>query len=312
MNNKKLTFLIFGKIPPPKGGVTVSIQNLIESLKVRNIHSEIISFSHLWKFNKFDIGHIHYSRKIKVIVAILLSKLLTKKTIVTKHGANFHPKNNGLDKLILYLCDGMIVLNEDVYQRILQKKNLILLPPIFKEGINLHTHSTQTYLQKEKNQNYLLLYASHKAYIQREEVYGVHFILELFAELPSNVVLVFLDPSKAYASDVKNMHHSKLIYMDGYVNFKQLVSEVNLYIRPTSTDGNSIATLEALVMGTPVLASDCIQRADNIQTYKLHDKADFVLQLNKLLDNKNKPSHTFKALSIQNYLDFCQTILKGS
>ena len=134
MSNKKLKFLIFGTTPPPKGGVSISILNLIKALKSQNIEVELISISNIFKFKQFDIAHIHYSKRWKVLLAIIIGKTLAKKCIITKHGAEFYPQKVIWDKTILTLCDGMIALNSEVYKRCINKKYIIKLPPIFKEG----------------------------------------------------------------------------------------------------------------------------------------------------------------------------------
>ncbi len=306
-----LKFLIFGKIPPPIGGVTISIQNLRTALKSKGFFSELISKSNLLEFKKFDIGHIHYSKQWKVLAGILLSKLLCKKTIVTKHGAGFYPKKLLLDRLILSWSDGMILLNQEVYERCLHKKQIIKLAPIFKEGvIEKNSDSTPSYFKKNDNFKYILLYAVGKTYINNQEVYGVHFILNLLSKLDKNIQLIFLDPSGEYQEDIAKYTLPNIIYLNNYVDFNALVRQVNLYIRPTTSDGNSVATLESLANGTAVLASDIVERNEHVVTYKTYDQEDFIRKLNQLMKHEPK-DHTFTLHSIDDYIDFCNTILNN-
>lgn len=309
MSKKNLNFLIFGSIPPPHGGITISILNLITALKSLNIDTELISKSNMFKFKKFDIAHIHYSKRWKVLLAILLGKALAKKTIVTKHGAGFYPQSIIWDKMILRLSDGMIVLNDEVYKRCVDKKNLIKLPPIFREGIQTNNGKVQTYVKKEPHIKYILLYAGGKVYIDNKEVYGVNFTLNIIDKLPKNIKLILVDPSNAYHEELKNYSSSKLIYFNTYIDFNLLVQDVDLYIRPTSSDGNSIATLEALSQGTAVLASDVVQRDENIHTYAYDDEKDFLLKINQLLYNKSHLER-IRFKSIEEYLEFCKKIQK--
>lgn len=304
-----MKFLIFGQLPPPVGGVTISIKNLTTALSSLNIHNEIIRPNHLLKIKSFDIGHIHYSRRTKVLLGILLSKLLCKKTIMTKHGAGFYPKTNLWDKIFLHLIDGIIVLNDEVYHRCLHKKNLIKLPPIFEEGILNNKTNQPSYFKKENGFKYLLLYASNKAYIDNKEVYGVHFILNLLDKFDEDIKIILLDPNAAYQEDINTITSKKLIYIDKFVDFNALVSTVDLYIRPTTSDGNSIATLEALSAGIPVLASNVVERDKNILTYEVLNEKDFISQVKTLL-SKETPQERYKFETVQAYLDFCTTILK--
>ena len=308
MSKEKLKFLIFGTPPPPSGGVSISVKNLITALESINIHVELLSKSNLFQFQKFDIGHIHYSKKWKVLVAILLSKLWAKKTIVTKHGAEFYPKNIIWDRLILNLSDGIIVLNDEVYNRCSEKKHLIKLPPIFKEGVIRIQKKNKNYFIKEKEFKYLLIYASGKVFIDNKEVYGLQFVLDLLNELNQNIKVIFLDPSGEYKEDIELSNSSKIIYIDEHINFSTLVSNIDLYIRPTTSDGNSVATLEALSVGTPVLASDIVERDDNSITYKTHDKKEFIEKVHTLLSQTHE-NNSFELKSIQEYINFSLKIL---
>ena len=38
----------------------------------------------------------------------------------------------------------------------------------------------------------------------------------------------------------------------------------DIYLRPTNTDGNSISILEALSVGSSVVASDCVERPEEL------------------------------------------------
>jgi len=303
MNQEKISFLLFGKIPPPIGGVTISIQNLRVSLDTIGLENCLINKSHLLSFKKYDIGHIHYSKKWKVIVAILLSHVLCKKTIVTKHGAEFYPSSKILDKIILMLTDGMIVLNKEVYKRCIEKKNLIKLPPIFKEGIVGKKSSKNQYFKRKAGYKYLLVYASGKVYIDGNEVYGISFSLEAVKKLSVKTILIVLDPKGEYENEVKEVT-SSIIYLNEYIDFNSLVSNVDLYLRPTSSDGSSIAVLEALSHGIPVLASDVVERGENIEIYKHENKEEFIEKIEYLLNNKLSNS-SVELPSIKSYVEFC-------
>jgi glycosyltransferase involved in cell wall biosynthesis len=233
---------------------------------------------------------------------------LCKKTLVTKHGANFYPQNSLLDKLILNLCDGIIVLNKEVLKRCQFKKNCIKLPPIFYEGVERKKEDKREYFCKENGFFYLLLYASRKAYINNQEVYGVTFVLELLESFPNNIKVILLDPSSEYEFDVKNYETENLIYLNRYVNFKNLVSQVDVYLRPTSSDGNSVATLEALSHGIPVVASDIVERDLGVVCYQTGNKKEFIEQIKHVLQNKKK-SNDFKLESISHYIKFCNKVM---
>lgn len=308
--SQKISFLFFGKMPPPIGGVTISIKNLRIALKNKKHTTQIISFSDLLRVKKFNIGHVHYSKKYKVVLGILLGKILCKKIIVTKHGANFHPQKNFMDKIILNMSDGLIVLNNEVFQRCKEKGNCIKLPPIFKEGIEKIKKTNENYFSKEEGYHYILLYASRKEYINNKEVYGVTFTLQAMKHLSKNIKLILLDPSEEYKNDLKNYNRENIIYINKYIDFNNLVSQVDIYIRPTSSDGNSVATLEALSHGTNVIASDIVERTSGVLCYKADNENDFITKIKYMLQNK-KQNNNFKLQSIDMYIDFCNKVLNS-
>jgi len=232
-----MRFLIFGRLPPPVGGVTFSNLNLINSLKSQNIYSEIFSIKTLFSFKRFDIGHIHYYKSWKVFIAIIFSKLLCKKTIYTSHGVEFYPKENLDERAIIYLIDGMITLNQEVYNRCieLKKENVVKLPTLYREGVLPQKSETKSLLSKKEFYKYILMYAFNKRYKDGKEVYGCKFVLNLLDNLPTDTILVFINPTGEYKEDIPK-ESDKIIYIDRVVDFNSLLKEVDLYIRPTNFD----------------------------------------------------------------------------
>jgi len=303
------SILIFGSLPPPIGGVRESVLNLKKSLDSRGIENKIFSIKDVLSFKKFDIGHINFTKKWKVVVAILLAKFSCKKVIFTSHGETFYKNKRYIDRVILFLLDGLIVLNDEVFGRCCFSGNVIKLSPVYKEGFSsIKSISNKMILNRKSDKKYILLYAYGKVFEGNIEIYGCQFIFNLIKKLPKNYILVFVDPKGEYTDDVKSVSPKQIVYLDRYVDFKQLLVESDIYIRPTNFDGNSIATLEALGLGVPVLASDAVERDKSIVLYKTGSEYDFLIKLKYLLENKKKKSD-FNHKSIDEYINFCNSIL---
>lgn len=303
------TLLIFGTLPPPIGGVTISLKNLFKSLSSKK-NKEVFLFSKntIFKFKRFDIGHIHYLKRWKIIVAILISNFICKKTILTYHGVDFYPEKNLLDRLILFLLDGIIVLNKELFNKCIEyQPKIIKLTPIFEEGITDDSEEN-LYFRKLEDKKYLLLYAFDKVYTDNIEVYGCNFILNLFNELPENFILVFIDPKSAYENDISEIPSNKIIYINKYVKFTNLLKNVDIYLRPTNFDGNSVATLESISLNTPVLASNSVERNEAIFLYQNNNKIDFIEKLISIIENKQENNISFKIDSINKYIEFCESL----
>jgi glycosyltransferase involved in cell wall biosynthesis len=288
--------VIFGTIPPPIGGVTKSIENLLNALIVKNITVEIFSKRSLFK--RYDIAHIHYSKSWKRFAGLIIGKLLAKKVIFTLHGNKYN--NDFFNRINSKISDGVIFLNATVYEKYSNKfKSSIILTSLFKEGIKSCSNNSNM-LEKNPEKDYLLIYAYDKVYQDGKDIYGVDFILNHIDRLEEKYVIVLLDPKKGYESDIENISKEKLLYIGHEIDFLSLLNEVDIYIRPTSTDGNSVAVQEALMFGKKVVASNVVERAKEVITYKYEDFDDFENKLSDNVDNAN----TYEPDSIEKYLDY--------
>ena len=151
-----------------------------------------------------------------------------------------------------------------------------------------------------------MLYAYDRVRKNGEDLYGVEFVLKNFSQLPKEYSLVFIDLNHQYEQDIQGLPKDRIIYFSGAVNFKMFLSNADVYIRPTCSDGYSIAIQEALVLGTPVLASDVVNRPESVITYHYGDFDDFLQQL--LLVNKLKSKVSCSLESILNLLRFWEEI----
>ena len=294
------SIVIFGTIPPPIGGVTKSIENLLNALSVKNIAVEIFSKKSLLK--RYNIAHIHYSKSWKRFVGLIIGKLLAEKVIFTLHGNKYN--DDFFNNLNAKFADGVIFLNATVYEKYSNKFNSsIILTSLFKEGIKLSSNNSSL-LEKDSKKEYLLIYAYDKAYQEGKDIYGVDFILNHIDRLDEKYVVVLLDPKQGYKSDISDIKKDKLIYLNYEVDFISLLNEVDIYLRPTSTDGNSVAIQEALMLGKKVVASNVVTRDKNVITYRYEDFEDFK---NKLSDDVGNVT-AYEPNSIKKYLDFMRNL----
>ena len=296
--------LLFGKLPPPIGGVTVSVKNLVKALSTKGV--DTIFFGRKMRFQRYDIAHIHYSNLLKRLLGVVVAKVFARKVIFTVHG-KFLDMNNVYNKLSVKISDGVIVLNEQLYAE-LKDQNVqtecTILPSIFAEGFDAQT-SDDRYFERETGLKYLLLYACDRNYRDGEEVYGVSFVLHILPDLSSNYRLVLLDISGKYRDDIKSLKQN-VVYIDHEVNFIALLRQVDLYLRPTYMDGASVAVQEALFLNVPVLASDVVDRPQGTNIYQYKNTEDFIEKLQRSLIS-DKPSMTLT--SVQDYIDFCNKLL---
>jgi glycosyltransferase involved in cell wall biosynthesis len=310
---KFLKILLFGSLPPRIGGVSKSVETLMKALTAKKIDNSIIlDFTTLKPlFRKYDIVHVHYAKRWKQILGLVLGKIVGKKTIMTLHGEAFHGEEVN-SKFTIYthiaakLADGIIFLNKTAEER--YKKlfpTYCILDSVFLEGISVEDIPNKNYIQRKDEKTYLLVYAFDKVIRKSKDVYGVDFILENINKFDDKYMIILVDISKGYQEDVKKVKNDSLIYLDHEVDFMSLLLEVDIYIRPTTTDGNSVALQEALLMEKKVLASDVIPRPEGTVTFKSENFDDF----NYKLENLEKNTGKFAPNSVDEYVKFCHKVL---
>lgn len=302
---KAASVLMFGTLPPPVGGVTISVENLTKALRKSGVQVTFISLSMLFK--RFDIAHIHSYSAWKRFLLLLAGKLLAKKCVFTIHGMHY-PSSGLLSRVNLWLSDGVIVLNDKILATapILKSKPLQKMTSIVSEGVELDFNPNQQLLPK-KSKPRILLYAQHGNSFQGQAIYGVPFIESILSDLISKYTLVFVDATGCYPQ-MSAYQQQDVYYINKPVNFLQLLSEVDVYIRPTSKDGDAVSIHESMMMGVPVVASDVVERAGEVLTYRYLDRGDFLSKLANVLKNDASPSEV-KLDSVQRYLSFYGKLL---
>ena len=300
-NKEQYKFLILGTVSPPVGGVTKSNENLISSLS--STGNIVDFFSCKIFFRRYDFAHINYSKSWKRLLGLLIGKLVARKVIFTLHSNEFN--KNIHNRVNARFYDGVILLNKVAYDKysLLFKKSTILTS-LFKEGIKISMNN-EVYLRKKRGKKYILLYAYNGAYRNGREVYGIKFIMANLDKIDEQYIIVLLDPSQSYKMYTEKIDGTRLVYINYAVNFFSLLSEVDIYVRPTSTDGNSVAIQEALLLGKRVIASDVVTRSRGVMTYTYDDFEDFNKKLNNSFDVKQ---HNYQIDSIKKYLNFIENL----
>jgi len=285
-----LSIALVGSLPPPPGGVASSIASIKSALDDRNmIHLRVISWHELWKliFARPDVIHFNFSRPMKRLAGTLFGRLIGSRVVHTIHGNTFCFELFG-NALAVKLSHGFILLNRDVMDRFRERgiQKLIQLTPILDTGVR--PGSGPNCILDGISGRIALVYAHGRQFIDGKEVYGFSFVAQLLPDLAERGYKVFfLDPSATYSLDELDVHGTcAVIHHRASVDFRALLPRMSVYLRPTSTDGNSVAVLEALHAGVPVLASDAVPRPDGVITYRYGDADDFLAKIDALDEAK--------------------------
>lgn len=286
--------------PPPIGGVTISVKNLIESLGYYDPNLVCNSLCQDRLFRRYDLGHVHATNKYKRLYQILYLQMKCKKVIFTVHGVNL--QNGFVNRLSIKASDGVVFLNDKIinYWSSRIEKPMVKLPTLFKEG---YKHPKIT--RQCNDELTLLLYANRKAYKDGFEVYGVEFALASLSKSNKKFKVIVVDVSAEYKDVIQKYHGEiKIEYHPNAVDFNSLLQLSDIYLRPTSMDGSSLAVQEALMSGTRVIASNVVDRESEVVLYEFLDEDDF---LKKIFSSEQTQSE-FSLKSVSLYLDFIEKI----
>jgi len=307
--NKKVYLVIVGPLPPPFGGVSISVGNYYKSLKNEGVDVINIPSNKVYQllFLRPKYIHFNFSIPIKRFLGSLIGRFKNAKVVHTIHGNEFNTKNI-FNALTVVLSHKIFFLNSLVAKKceIFVKSKSDLITPILTINYPLPDKYSPL-INKNEKYLYMLVYANSKASINGTEVYGITFILGLLQEINTlRFKVVIVDPSRGYELEVETAskrHNIDLIYIKHPVDFKRLLQEIDLYVRPTSSDGQSVAVLESLALGINTLASDVVPRPPGVCTYKFNCRKDFLLKL--------KIAHGTKAIqpeltSVKKYIDLLE------
>lgn len=311
-----LRVIAVGPLPPPPGGVASSLQNLREAAAHSEyINVDVIPWTKLWTvpFRRPDVLHLHFSKAAKRAFGTMIAYLSGSRVVHTIHGNQFDFSLLG-NRIACRLSHGFILLNSDIEARFraIGKIKTSLMTPILETKTDTAFAALDARLESfltASKEPVALVYANNRRMINGRDIYGFPFIASILPRMAAaGWRVIFLDPNGHYSASELNLAGSQAAYLhDDHVDFKALLKRVAIYLRPTSSDGNSVAVLEALASRTPVLASDAVPRPPGVTQYKAGDVEDFFHQLQELM-RADVDKSTVRLTSLGEYINFLRTL----
>jgi len=283
------------------GGVTSSVKNLESVLESQGHQVAYVSKKALLK--RYDVVHVHFSRKWVVVAALMVGRLIARRTVMTVHNGRMDAKNDLAARLSLRLAHGVVFLNDTVEERnrafVPRRRKVARLTSLLTDPKKLESRADRS--PSADGRQRVLLYAYRKNYEGAEETYGILWVRDNLDKLPSDTVFTIVDPTGEYADDLKDVPQDRIRYIGERTDFVQQLRQHDVYLRPTATDGMSVAVLEALIEGVPVVASDVVPRPEGVLTYAYKDAAQCAEQLTaaRLLEGSG-----VSLSSVNDYLTF--------
>lgn len=296
---------------------SLSLPKHIKPTKYNKFNWILFFFEHLFNL-KYDIIHCHDG--LRWAPGLLILNKLNKRIIVTIHDQMVLDKWKKLRfyekicSMILFKQKNIqfIAVSKTVKDILIQlgiKKDDIIVIPAFiipSELINFILPEQITYFAKYRKP-LLTIYGVNFAFDKNNiDLYGFDITIEMINKLKvhfNNIGLFIIVPDNNNINyfnklkkriDLLNLHKNIFIWDKPIENLNKLWEITDIYLRPTTTDGDAVAIRESLYFNTPVVASDaayrpfmtCIFSSRNIENY--YEQVLFSLNNLDLLKNKIK------------------------
>jgi len=260
----------------------------------------------LFLFEKSKIFHLHTPNFLARVVFGIMAMFRSGKFVISIQGRSINLSiEKGLIKkwitfLILNQMDAIIACNEKIKNDCIKKiglsKNKIFMIPAYIPPLIEDIKDPPPYLSNFIRSHFPVICATGwigQKY-KTEDVYGIDMLIELTERLmpdfPNIGLVLSVNGTESEQLSQQTVNHAKALVGD-HINFviEQLDDIVGLYrdcdlfCRPTNTDGDAVSIREALHVGTPVIASDCVARPVECFLFKSRNMDDFEHAVRKAL-----------------------------
>lgn len=283
---RKPALLILATMPPPIGGITMHIKRLRQFLDGNGYN---YTFSDIRRAKPADtlksiwqhrFVHFHVSNPLLRCALVTVSTLLGKKVVFTYHGnvGQYNAMKNLADNWSFRLAYQPIVLNQksmDLGSRMNKRTRFIpaFIPPGQEEA--LPAAVKEAVLQQRTR----LVCATNASSVSRDkqgrEIYQVSLLVKIFKAWPE-AGLIISDPSGSYQqyfAETGEHLPENILLIDQPHSFFEVLKMSDVFLRITTTDGDSLSVKEALYLKKQVLATDVVNRPAGVQLVPLNEQA---------------------------------------
>lgn len=304
--------LLIGPAPENVGGISMHLRRLVSTMSGRcefdfvdesrtrrqgyfNLRS-LNLFTYFRKVARADVVHINSGASLLRLFNVAMCRLIMRKhTVVTVHRDPARDSMQGFTKWLLSKCNTVIGVSEDARNQLRHDGKCeylhlpAFIPPVLSEEPPLDSSLSQWIERVRKHKDSVLMVsnASSLVFNNGQDLYGLDICCEAMQLLNSSrkrfyLVFVVVNCEEPHVLDAYrraiNEHglDGNVLLLDKPCSFVRLMSVSDIVLRTTNTDGDSITVREALSLGVPVIASDCVQRPDGTILFETRNPYNLV------------------------------------
>jgi hypothetical protein len=292
--------------------------------------------NHIWWILKYfltakeSIIHCHLADwRIRAIIGFM--SLTGKKTVISIHGDSL--KNSLVNtswvkkKIIgfsLKRASFVIALNSKIRDLCLKlgvKPNRVkvipsFIPPLILEG-ECNLIPSELWFFIKNHSPIISANASSIRVDEKGDTYGLNMCIEscirLKKEYPKLGLIFCISKiedfdyySKIKDKIKKNEINENLFLLVGDYPFYPILKKSDIFVRPTTTDGDAISLREALYLKIPALASNVISRPRGTKLFSAGDISEMTIGIKRIFENYKIYKKKVEEIS---YIDYSQQII---
>jgi len=317
MKNK---LIIYGKLPPPFGGISVHLKRFIKYLDDSKINFVFLQSNNVYRKHMFrnlffsqinfqkNIIHLHGFQKGKTLLFLLFLMLFfNKKVIVTIHDDRFLLDYNSLKniqkiiaKIFYSNISHIISVNSDSKFVFIPNNKIFVIPafiPPTSDEIDIKQLPEFFHKIRHKHKFLITANAFRISFYNNEDLYGIDLSIELMKLLIDNgykdIGFIYVIPDIGDYDYFKKMQNlvKKYTLEDNFyfytkpVAYPAVINMCNLFIRPTNTDGYGVSIAEAISLKKPAIASDVCKRPEGTILFKNRSIEDLYIKTTDVINN---------------------------
>ncbi len=330
---------LIGPFPPPRGGVSVHLSRLAETLidqgvmvkvfksnrgengggRVRRKLSHLLWLLQLSAGARLDILHIHVSEWRERALIIFLARRRKIKTVVT-----FHSLRDELSEMTVWQkryvsyvvnhADHLIAVGANEERKLTKQIKGVAPVSVLHTFIpprRIDTEIPDKIVEFMQTHELIIsANASNMDFYQGQDTYGLDMLVELCGRIRAHIKVGFVYcltqvTDQEYYNKIQakikelNLEDEFLIVLDN-LELWPVLEKSHIFIRPTCTDSYGVSIAEALTLGIPSLASDVCQRPEGTILFRNRNREDLYAKVCEIIQNYDQCKARVQELEFEN------------